>query len=243
MARSARIKNLEEIEIYSVVTKTNNNQYIFNEKNLDVIKWFFDILKQIKKKYGFFLFAYVVMENHIHLLIQPNREKADISDIMREINGCFAKKYNKEKKTGGGHLWKERFSHKIVKGKSHLKRSLIYFLKNPVRAGIVKNPLKYMFHFGHDILKTKNYKDSNSLVDFYLLDRDVINYVMGFINQFMEFTHQQVKKFKKVKRSIVRTMGKKNPIFDFSQFKDKKSRLYKYFCAPRGWIEYWRKNI
>ncbi len=237
MARHARIKNLEEKEIYSVATNVNDNQPEFH-KTPEAAGWFIETLKKFKKKYKFLIYAYEIMGTHIHLLIEPNKEFADISVIMREINGEFARRHNKN--TGKtGHFWKERFSHKIVVGMGHLKRSIVYFLNNPVRAGLVVNPLEYKFTFAHSIIGQTNFIDPEGLIDFHLLPPEVISYVMNFINKFVKISKDGTRKLKKVSSKFLNKLKKIIFSIDFTLYKDDRSRFYRDFSASPRWVYYY----
>lgn len=238
MPRQARIKNLEEIELYSVSTIVNNHHPEFTE-NPDAAKWLIDILKKFKKKYKFRLYAYEIMGTHYHILIEPNKKIADISVIMREINGEYSRDYNK-KMGRRGHFWKERYSHKIIKGVAHKKESFLYFLKNPVRAGMVKNPLEYPHSFAHAIIGQPGYKDPSGLLDFHLLDKEIIDYVMNFINQFVKVAKDGVKTMKKVSEKLYNSMMKKSSSIQFSYLKKKHSHRYRNFSMSMKWVYYYQ---
>lgn len=66
MPRTARIAPKEYV--CHVLTRGNNKQNIFKEED-DYLK-FIDILKKYKEKYQFKLYHYVLMTNHIHLVIE-----------------------------------------------------------------------------------------------------------------------------------------------------------------------------
>ncbi len=239
MPRQARIKNLEEVELYSVSTIVNDHQPEFT-RNPEAAEWLIDILKQLKNKYKFRLYAYEIMGTHYHILIEPNRKIADISIIMRGINGEFARKFNKNMGKRG-HFWKERYSHKIVKGIAHKKESLLYFLKNPVRAGMVKNPLEHPHSFAHAIIGQPGYKDPSGLLDFHLLDQEIIDYVINFINQFVEVAKDGVRTMKKVSEKLYNSMLKKNSSIQFSLSKLKHLHRYRNFSMSMKLVNYYQE--
>ncbi len=240
MSRQARIKNLEDIEIYSVSTVVNNHEPEFTN-NPQAIRWLIDVIKMFKEKYKFRLYAYEIMGTHYHILIEPNKEFADISVIMREINGEFARIFNK-RMGKRGHFWNERFSHKIVKGIAHMKESFLYFLKNPVRAGMVENPMEYPYSFAQAIIGQPGYKDPEGLLDFHLLEPEVIAYVMNFINQFVEVAGNGVKEIKKVSKELLQSMKKKYPSLDFLKYKGKHGNRYRFFSMSAKWISYYTEK-
>ncbi len=119
---------------------------------------FLDHLKGIKKKLQFKLYGFVIMATHVHLLIQTKDELSDISEVMKQINGYFAVKFNSYNKVKG-HFWMERFKSKIVQDFKYLVNTIIYFALNPVRAGITSNPLKYKFSSINNIKDEKIFAD------------------------------------------------------------------------------------
>jgi len=154
MPREPRIKAPDQI--YSVVTRINNSHFHFLDRKISIS--FLDHLKKVKEKLKFKLYAFVIMSSHVHLLIQSNDEIADISVIMKHLNGDFAVKFNR-KFALKGHFWMERFKSKIVQDVKYLTNTIIYFALNPVRAGIVTNPLNYEFNSIRKIKDEGLFKD------------------------------------------------------------------------------------
>ena len=83
-------------QIYSVVTRVNNREFLFS--NDSVAESYLEYLKTVKKQLKFKLYAFVIMSSHVHLLIEPDDKRADISKIMKHINGGFAQKHNLHKR-------------------------------------------------------------------------------------------------------------------------------------------------
>jgi putative transposase len=157
MPRRARIKAANKI--YSVVTRVNNSEFTFADYSL--CEAFLTQLKRTKDIFAFKLFGFVIMSSHIHLLIQPDDEIGDISEIMCHLNGKFAQKFNRKFKRKG-HFWMQRFSSKLVQDGKHIANTIIYFALNPVKAGIVDNPLKHKYS---SILSFINKNKFDSLLD------------------------------------------------------------------------------
>ncbi len=82
-------------QIYFVTTKTCNNNKIFD--NDWACELFIKNLKECKKKYEFKLYGYVVMPDHVHLLIEPAKS-FNISQVIQKIKSIFAKEFKKELK-------------------------------------------------------------------------------------------------------------------------------------------------
>jgi len=137
MARSSRI--FVDNACYHIIARGNQQQNIFlcaedYEKYLSMVK-------KAKRKYGIFLYAYCLMTNHVHLLIEAIKSK-NMSKFMHWISRGYTAYFNaKYGKTG--HLWQGRFqSRPIVKGQ-YLINAAVYIENNPVRAGIVNDPADY----------------------------------------------------------------------------------------------------
>lgn len=92
-------------------------------------------------KHGCALHAYVLMTNHVHLLVTPN-DKGAVSKMMQAIGrryvGCFNARYRRT-----GTLWEGRFKAALVDSDSYLLTCYRYIELNPVRAGMVRHPLEY----------------------------------------------------------------------------------------------------
>lgn len=117
--------------IYHVYQRGNNKEFIFRNSKHKVF-----ILKQIKeynKCFDFELLAYVIMDNHYHLLIKTN--KVPINQIMFNINNVIGKYLNRELERTG-HLFENRYKSKLVENDDYLVWLLRYMHRNPIRANI-----------------------------------------------------------------------------------------------------------
>jgi len=86
---------------------------------------------------------YVITANHVHLLTWVPR-MADLSAMMRWLQGTFALDYNRRHEREGS-VWRGRFHPTLVQSGSHLSRCLFYLDMNMVRAGVVAHPLLWRF--------------------------------------------------------------------------------------------------
>ena len=83
------------------------------------------------------------MDNHIHLIIKPERGY-DLSKIMQWILSVFAIRFNKFYKLHG-HVWYDRFRSKIIKTFRYYLQVFDYISNNPVKAGIVEKAEDYKY--------------------------------------------------------------------------------------------------
>src|SRR5262245_37429117 len=141
MPRRARV----EIEggLYHVITRGNNRRQIFNSA-ADYEK-FLSLLAKQKRRLPFFLYAYCLMTNHVHLLIE--RRKHDVGRIMQGVLTGYSQYYNR--RTGrSGHLLQGRYRGILCQSERYLAELVRYIHLNPVRAGIVTRPEHYQYS-GH----------------------------------------------------------------------------------------------
>ena len=85
MPRVAR--DISETNIYHIMSRALNKQTLYDDEQ-DFL-YFLKVLKDVKTKTHFDLYAYCVMTNHYHLLIKEH--DVNISVIMNKINSRYAK--------------------------------------------------------------------------------------------------------------------------------------------------------
>ncbi len=156
MPRQARNKG--EFSIYHVIQRGNEKKSIFLSD--EDRSRFLGILVNMKKKYNFLLYAYCLMDNHVHLMIDDNGN--DISNIVKSINISYAQYFNRIY-SRCGHLFQDRFKSEMVNNDSYLFELSRYIHNNPVRAGIVKRPHEYLWS-SFNIYTGRN-KDLYGLID------------------------------------------------------------------------------
>jgi putative transposase len=130
MPRRARVKS--KTGIYHIMWRGANRQEIFHDDE----DWpsFIEILKKYKVNCGLFVFAWCLMNNHVHLLIKEGNE--DISVSMKRIGVCYVRYYNFKYKTTG-HLFQDRFKSEPVEDRKYLFTVVRYIHQNPLKAGMV----------------------------------------------------------------------------------------------------------
>jgi putative transposase len=136
MPRGARKKS--NTGIYHVVLRGINKQRIF-EDNQDYRK-FLEIIKTNKDKSGTIVYAYCLMNNHIHLLIEEGTES--LGNTFRRIGASFVYWYN-WKYSRCGHLFQDRYKSEPVETDSYFLTVLRYIHQNPTKAGMVKEIEQY----------------------------------------------------------------------------------------------------
>lgn len=122
-----------------VIQRGNNRQVTFC---CDQDFWFYvNCLKEYSSKFDVQVHAWVLMTNHVHLLVTPMREEA-VSNMMQSVGRMYVRYFNKEYKRTGT-LWEGRFKSSLVDTDNYLLKCYRYIELNPIRAGMVNEPSEY----------------------------------------------------------------------------------------------------
>lgn len=129
MSRKNRI--IYEGAIYHIYQRGNNKEYIFEDDR--VKEFILRCLKEYNKKFDYEILAYVIMDNHYHLLIKTN--KSPINEIMFYLDNLLGK-YIKTALNRTGHAFDSRYKSKLVDTDAYLIWLLRYIHRNPIKANI-----------------------------------------------------------------------------------------------------------
>lgn len=143
--------------IYHVIMRGVNRQSIFEDE--EDRKKLIEAFARYREKGCYKLFAYCLMDNHIHLLLKEQTEPIGIA--MKRISSNYVIWFNK-KYQRCGHLFQERFRSEIVDTDSYFLTALRYIHQNPVKAGIVDDISRYRWssyreYMGRGLLVDKDY--------------------------------------------------------------------------------------
>lgn len=154
MARKARSRS--SLNLYHIIIRGINKQDIFIDKQ-DKNKFIKELLIS-KEKFEFKLYAYVIMPNHVHLVIKENN--IGISKIMHRIQLVYSE-YLNIKYERVGHVFQGRFISKNIEDDDYLKCVIRYVHLNPDKAKIEKYNL-YRWSSYSEYIHTYH---NNKLVD------------------------------------------------------------------------------
>jgi len=98
-------------------------------------------LEELAAKFGCAIHAYVLMTNHVHLLLTTT-ETRGVSLLMKHLGQRYVQYVNRTYRRSGT-LWEGRFRSCIVQEESYLLRCYRYIELNPVRARVVGHPRDY----------------------------------------------------------------------------------------------------
>ncbi|MFD2366410.1 transposase [Pseudoduganella sp. GCM10020061] len=137
MARTARIV-VPGLPMH-VIQRGNNRQQCFRGA-ADCRRLLRSIQEQAGET-GCTIHAYVLMTNHIHMLLTPPDARA-IGTLMKSVLQEYTQYFNlKHQRTGS--LWEGRFRSSLVQTENYFLVCQRYIELNPVRAGIVTSPADY----------------------------------------------------------------------------------------------------
>ena len=123
---------------YHILSRGNEQRNIFTD-NDDRIS-FLEILGNMSERFEIEVYAYVLMNNHYHLLLKTN--KPNISKGMQWFGTTYTRRYNVKHKRNG-HLFQGRFKNFLVENDEYLMLLSCYIHRNPLRAGIVRRLVDY----------------------------------------------------------------------------------------------------
>jgi putative transposase len=100
-------------------------------------------LEFYRNKYGFLLHGYVIMPDHMHLLLSL-KEKGNISKVMRDLKSHTAQMINGLLKRKGT-LWQQGFYDHVIRDERDFRTRINYIHRNPLTSGLVKDVQDYRF--------------------------------------------------------------------------------------------------
>jgi REP element-mobilizing transposase RayT len=136
MGRAWRIEY--EGALYHILSRGNVQGDIFYD---DTDRWWFlNTIGDLSERFAVDIFAYVLMNNHYHLLLKTRR--ANLSKAMQWFGTTYTRRFN-NRHNRSGHLFQGRFKSIIIENDAYLMQLSCYIHRNPLRAGIVKRLADY----------------------------------------------------------------------------------------------------
>lgn len=171
MPRKAR--TVSKTKIYHIILRGVNQQIIFEDE--EDFQYFITVLSKCKEICEYKIFAYCLMNNHIHLLMEEGKEP--LANIFKRICDRYVYWYN-HKYDRIGHLFQERFRSEPVETERYFLTVVRYIFQNPVKAGIVSAVNQYQWCNYRAYLGAKDFTDTEKVLSFF----EGINEFISFIN-------------------------------------------------------------
>ena len=132
----------EKNNVYFITTVTKDREPVFNDEL--ACQLFINLLTYYKIKYYINIKAFVIMPDHIHLIIQSLGEQS-ISDFMKMLKGNFTRYYNEIINKNCHSKFQRGFYDKIIRNEIQLNEIFYYIHNNPVKRGLVCDPQNYHY--------------------------------------------------------------------------------------------------
>jgi putative transposase len=124
-----------------VVQRGNDRRPCFFN-TIDYVRYL-DELRELSLREGCRIHAYVLMTNHVHLLMTP-AAPGKVSRVMQSLGRRYVR-YVNDRYHRTGTLWEGRYKSCLVDSENYLLRCYRYIELNPVRARMVADPLAYLW--------------------------------------------------------------------------------------------------
>lgn len=128
-----------------IIQRGNNKQACFfsDDDYLSYLQW----LGEYAQISGCQIHSYVLMTNHVHLLLTPQKHYS-AGDLLKRLGQRYVQYINRNYKRTGT-LWEGRFRSCLIQEENYLLTCQLYIELNPVRAGIVKHPGEFRWSSYH----------------------------------------------------------------------------------------------
>ena len=136
MARKPRVEF--DGAFYHVIVRGNQRQRTFQDDQDRIA--YLQRIEHYRQRYGFRLYAYVLMANHVHLLIET--KSVALSKIMQGIQFSYTQSYNRRHRKVG-HLFQGRYKAILCDRDAYLLELVRYIHLNPERLKVPDDPWRY----------------------------------------------------------------------------------------------------
>lgn len=224
MPRCARRKS--ETGVYHIMIRGINKEKIFIDD--EDCRRFLKILKDCKEISKFKLYAYCLMGNHVHLLLQEVDENIDL--IVKRIGSRYVYWFN-TKYQRIGHLFQDRYKSEPVDNDEYFLSALRYIHCNPVKAKIVSGCEEYRYSSYNEYFGASSLVDCESILEEFDIDRfvefhkqyDEINHIEYVENEHKRITDEEAER-------IVKKQSGCNSIEEYQSLpREKQLDLVSYF--------------
>ena len=152
--------------LYHVISRGLNRQNIF-EEDIDFRK-FIEFLKIVKVEMDFEIYAYCLMNNHVHLLLKEHNTR-DITKIMIKLLTSYVGWYNKKYQRSGS-LIGNRYKSEPIEDEQYFFAAVRYIHQNPMRAGSVRQLSDYQWSSYNEYFNKSDLVDTHFILN--LLSED-----------------------------------------------------------------------
>lgn len=182
MPRCARKRS--ESGIYHVMLRGINKQEVF-KRDKDK-KRFLTTLQYYNSLSIYDIYAYCLMDNHVHLLIQEYSEPVGV--LIKRISSSYVYWFNRNYERIG-HLFQERFKSEAVENDKYFLTVMRYIHQNPVKAGLTDTIKDYRWSSYHEYISKPRIINSDFALTMFSTDR---NKAIIQLDKFMNETNEDI---------------------------------------------------
>jgi len=124
---------------WHIIQRGNNRSVCFHAE--EDYQFYLHYLEEFATKFGCAIHAYVLMTNHVHLLLTPQHSDS-ASLLMKHLGQRYVQYINRTYRRSGT-LWEGRFRSCLTQTEDYVLACYRYIELNPVRAGMVVRPQDY----------------------------------------------------------------------------------------------------
>ena len=125
---------------HHIVQRGHDRRLVF-ETDADRLAYF-STLAEFRRELGLRVYAWCLMTNHVHLVVDPGESRANLGLLMKRLAGRHTRRINRmQEKTGTA--WEGRYKCSPIDSRGYLLACTRYVELNPVRAGLVRDPAEY----------------------------------------------------------------------------------------------------
>ncbi len=140
--------NLENYPSFITTKTINNTLFLKKPENVQTV---ISAIYYGRKNRWFNLISFVVMPDHLHLIIIPR--KKNVSQSMHSIKGFSSKEINKINDRNG-RIWQASFRDFTIYSEKLLLQKITYIHDNPVRKGLSLEASDYKFSSANPVCET-----------------------------------------------------------------------------------------
>lgn len=133
-------REISDPGLYHVINRGNNKMQTFRDR--DDFEHYLNLLRKYKSQFNFKLYAFCLMPNHVHLLLETAGPDKGISRLMHRLNLAYSAWFQ-IRHQWKGHVWQGPFHSFLVEKERYLYACARYIELNPCRAGLVTDPITY----------------------------------------------------------------------------------------------------
>jgi len=174
MPRRSRVTN--ETDTYHIMSRGIDRQLLFEDRK-DFMKYK-EILAKYVRECGIVLYAYCLMDNHVHLAVKVS--EVPLHMFVKKLNVSYVQYFN-YKYQRSGPLFQDRYRCELILSDTQLIRTIRYIHANPVKAGLCRSPEEY----DHSSYSEFLFNSADNLAGF-----DNVSKMFSSIMEFEDFSRQ-----------------------------------------------------